>query len=236
MKPRIAPLLVLFAILFVSTTHAQDTVRITGYTPGSRANAVPAVKQALALCKTKGSAVLVFAPGRYDFWPQDSDEKLYYESNTDVIPLRTCPILLHGQHNLTINGMGAEFVFHGIVQPFTIDSSDNITIKNISVDWDIPLTAQGQVMDVNSNYIDIAINTKESPYTIENGKLVFMGEGWKSAFWDAMEFEKDTHLIAFNTADECLGSGWDKYKATELKHGLVRLSYAFKRLPPRAIF
>lgn len=229
---------ILFAIiyLFVTNAHTQDTVRITGYQPGSRANAVLAVKQALAICKTKAHPVLLFALGRYDFWPQYSDEIQYYESNTDVIPLRTCPILLQGQHNLTIDGMGAEFVFHGRVQPFTIDSSDGITIKNISVDWDLPLTAQAQVMDVNANYIDIAINTSESPYVIENGKLVFVGEGWKSAMWDAMEFEKNTHLIAPNTADECLGSGWDKYTAAALHDGLVRLSYAFKRLPAKGNF
>ncbi|MES1250338.1 MAG: alpha-1,3-galactosidase B, partial [Chitinophaga rupis] len=66
--------------------YAQDTIRITdlGYRPNSRANAVAIVKQALVLCKTKTNPVLVFAPGRYDFWPQYSDEKLYYESNTDV--------------------------------------------------------------------------------------------------------------------------------------------------------
>lgn len=225
------------AILFVSS-YAQDTIRITdfGCQPGSRSNAVAAVKQALALCKTKTNPVLVFPKGRYDFWPQYSDEKKYYESNTDVIPLRRCPIMLYLQHNLTIDGSGAEFVFHDRVQPFTIDSSENITLKDISVDWDIPLTAQAQVMEVNEKYLDVAINTKESPYIIENSKLVFVGEGWKSAWWDAMEFDKDTKLIVPNTADNCLGDGFNNYKAQELQYGLVRFVYPFKRKPAKGNF
>ena len=213
--------------------HAQDTVRVTdfGYQPNSRVNAVAYVKQALAACKTKAHPVLVFAPGRYDFWPQYSDERQYFESNTDVIPLRRCPILILQQQNLTIDGQGSDFIYHDREQPFTIDSSMGVTLKNVNIDWDIPLTAQAEVVEATGSYIDLAINTAESPYVIENGKVVFTGEGWKSQWWDAMEFDGTTHLIVPNTADGCLGDGFDGYTAVKLNNGLVRLKYAFKRLP-----
>jgi hypothetical protein len=68
------------------------------------------------------------------------------------------------------------------MQPFTIDSSNNIHIKNVNIDWDIPMTAQAQVMTVTNDYIDLKINVDESPYIIENDKLVFTGEGWKAVF------------------------------------------------------
>ena len=94
------------------------------------------------------------------------------------------------------------------------------------------MTAQAQVLQVTSDYIDLQINAYESPYIIENGKLTFVGEGWKSPFWDAMEFEKDSKLIVPRTGDEgCLGDGFSNYKASEIAKGVVRLNYAFKRKP-----
>ncbi len=215
---------------------AQDTVNVAavGYIPGSRNNAVPFVQKAIAACKASNSKVLIFPKGRYDFWPEYTTKKNYFESNTDVIPLRRCPILFEQMKNLTIDCQGADFVFHDHMQPFTIDGCENITIRNVSIDWDIPMTAQAQVMAVTSNYIDLAINVTESPYIIENGKLVFVGEGWKSQLWDwgAMEFDAATKLIVQGTGDEsCFGADFDKYVATDVHYGLVRLNYNFKRKP-----
>src|SRR6186713_2920023 len=125
----------LFLLAQIKTCLAQDTVRITdfGYVPGSRANAVPYVLKALNDCRTKNNPVLIFPNGRYDFWPQHVTEKLYYESNTDVIPLRRCPILIEGFNKLEINCNNADLIFHDRTQPFTIDSSDNIIIRNVNI-------------------------------------------------------------------------------------------------------
>jgi hypothetical protein len=213
-------------------TRAQDTASIKefGYVPNSRINAVPFVKKALQACRDKKIAVLVFPKGRYDFWPQYSEEKLYYESNTDVIPLRRCPIFIEGFKDFTIDGMQSDFIYHDRMQPITIDSGTNIIIKNINIDWDVPMTAQGQIMAVADNYIDIAIN-EESPYEIENGKIFFLGEGWKSELTDIMEFDKTTTFIASGCGDGCLGNGFYSYNANEINRGLVRINYKIERKP-----
>jgi hypothetical protein len=228
-------LTILFFLLCL-TSEGQDTVRISdfGLKPDTRANSVQYVQKALEFCKTKKNPVLVFPKGRYDFWPQYAIEKLYYESNTDVIPLRRCAILIEKMQDLTIDCMGSDFVYHDRIQPFTIENSRGIVIKNVSIDWDIPLTAQAEIMDVSDTFIDIAINVLESPYAIEKDKLVFLGEGWKSRWNGVMEFDRDTKLVSPGTGDAgCLGSGYQNYKALELKYGLVRLNYAFKRKPAK---
>lgn len=215
--------------------RAQDTVSLAsfGYAPGSRVNAVPYVAKAIEACRKKSSTVLVFPKGRYDFWPQYVAEKQYYESNTDVIPLRKCPILLEGINNCIVDFSGAELVFHDKMQPITIDHCNNIQIKNCSIDWDIPLTAEAQVIAVTDDYIDISIDVLQFPYVIEKGKLFFVGEGWKSQLWDwgVMEFEKDTKFIAAKTGDESALGDYSKYVATDLQYGLVRLSNHFTRKP-----
>jgi len=61
---------------------------------------------------------------------------------------------------------------------------------------------------------------------------VFEGEGWKSDWWGTMEFDREKRTVAFKTGDwGCLGNGWRDYRAEEVAPGLVRLHYAFKRLP-----
>jgi hypothetical protein len=224
------PMFFFFFMYCISGAKAQDTVSIRefGYVPNSRVNAVPFIKKALEACRNKENALLVFPKGRYDFWPQYCEEKLYYESNTDVIPLRRCPVLIEDFKNLTIDGMGSDFIYHDRMQPITIDSSQNITIRNINIDWDTPMMAQGKIVAVGDDYIDVAINP-ESPYEIENGKIFFLGEGWKSELWDAMEFDKETKFIAQGCGDGCLSNGFYSYKAKEISSGLVRINYQIGR-------
>ena len=232
MKYKLVFVLSLMSISIIC--FAQDTVRVAdyGYIPGSRLNAVPYVIKALNDCKTKNNPVLIFQNGRYDFWPQYVPEKLYYESNTDAIPLRRCPILIEGFNKLEINCNNADLIFHDRMQPFTIDSSRNITIRNLNIDWDIPLTAQAEIVDVTNDYVDLAINAFESPYIVEKDKLVFVGEGWKSLLSGVMEFDKDTKLVTPQTGDAgCMGENFSSYKASELKKGLVRLQYTGSNKP-----
>jgi hypothetical protein len=230
---------IIFCLFSNASAFSQDTINVSnfGLKPDTRENAVNIVQQALDVCRTKANPVLVFPSGRYDFWPQWAIEKLYYESNTDVIPLRRCAILIEGMKNLTIECSGSEFIYHDRIQPFTIDNSGNITIKNVSIDWDIPLTAQGEIIEVTDNYIDLSINIMESPFVLEDNKLVFVGEGWKSKWNGVMEFERDTKLVAPGTGDSgCLGGGWNNYKAKEISQGVVRLNYQFKRKPAKGNF
>jgi hypothetical protein len=219
-----------------NSTSLPDTVRVTdfGLNPGTRENAVAYVRKALEECRGKANPLLIFPKGRYDFWPQDATEKMYYESNSDVIPLRRCAILIQDMQNLIVDCGGSDFVFHDRIQPFTVDHSSNITIKNVSIDWDIPLTAQAEISDVTDNYVDISINVLESPYIIEDDKLVFVGEGWKSRWNGVMEFDRESRIVSPQTGDPgCLGRNWQDYKAQELSYGRVRLNKNFARKPAK---
>ncbi|MCK5000946.1 MAG: hypothetical protein KAS23_15495, partial [Anaerohalosphaera sp.] len=211
-------------------------IDITGFgvQPDSGKDAVAAVKQALAKAREFGKqnkeVHLVFPKGRYDFFPDSSEKRKYYESNSYQIDFRTCPIIIEETANLVFDGNGSEFVFHGPMRTVTIDNSENITLKNFSVDWDIPLTAQSQVMEVTDDYIDIRI-ADESPYIIENGKIFFTGKGWKSGWWATIEFEKHSHLVPQGSGDGCMGGNWRDYRAEEIKPRLIRLHNKFKRTP-----
>ncbi|HBB90433.1 MAG TPA: alpha-1,3-galactosidase B [Bacteroidales bacterium] len=239
------PLLYLSSFLFLLSFSyrlysfalvSPDTLNITtfGLHPDSRINAVPYVQKALDACRDKPGSVIFFPKGRYDFWPHQCLEKVYYESNTTDNNPRRCAILIEGLSGITVDCGESDFIFHDRMQPFTVDKSSDILIKGVSVDWDIPLTSEAEVIAVAPDYIDIRIDKVESPYVIEKGKLVFVGEGWKSEWWGTMEFTRENRTVAYTTGDRgCLGNGWRNYSAEEMKPGLVRLNYAFKRLPER---
>jgi hypothetical protein len=219
---------------FALSASSPDTVKITtlGLSPDSRVNAVPFVQKALKACAGKPGSVIVFPKGRYDFWPHQCIEKVYYESNTTVNNPRRCAILIEGLNGVTIDCGGSDFVFHDRMQPFTVDNSTDILIRNVSIDWDIPLTAEAKVVETAPDHMTLRIDPVESPYVIEKGKIVFVGEGWKSEWWGSMEFTGDKRTVAYKTGDwGCLGANWRNYQAQELSPGLVKLNYAFKRLP-----
>jgi hypothetical protein len=211
----------------------RDTIRITDFDarPGSRENIVPAVRKALEECRKLNNPVLFFPEGRYDFWPQHCTERVYYESNTQDINPKRLAVLIEGIEGLTVDGGGSQFIFHDRMQPFTIDNGRDIFLKNFSVDWDIPLTAQSKITAVTDEYVEIHINKVESPYIIEEGKLFFVGEGWKSPWWGVMEFTGDTRIVVPQTGGSCFGNKWENYRATEVEEGIVRLHYQFTRKP-----
>ena len=124
-------------------SNDYDTVRISGF--GVEANSrqnVAAVNNALEEARKHDNPLLVFDSGRYDFWPQHAIEKIYFESNTTDINPKRLGIFVEQFAKLTIDGNGAEFIFHDRMQPVTVDHSENIEIRNFTIDWDIPLTAQ----------------------------------------------------------------------------------------------
>ena len=235
MKNLLSISFLLFCFTAFSQTPHHDTIRISdfGLQPGTRENAVPYIQKALLACQNATHPIILFQKGRYDFWPHHCIERVYYEANIRNNNPKRLAILVENLNGLTIDGNMSDFVFHDRMQPLTIDNSQNIIVKNFTVDWDIPLQAQASILSVTDEYIDISINVHESPYIIENGKLFFVGEGWKSC-WNkrTMEYEKESLLIAPMTGDTpCLGNGWHNYRAEELSYGIVRLVYPFTRKP-----
>lgn len=212
------------ALLFCTTSISANkiiSVADFGLKPDSRINAVPFVQKAIDACKKNPGSTLVFPKGRYDFWAQHAIEKEYHETNTYDVNPKILAVLLDEVNDLTIDGNGSEFIMHGRMQPFTLDYCQNVTLKNFTVDWDIPLTAQGTVIESTPDFMEIEIDACQYPYIIENKRLTFVGEGWKSSVWSIMQFDPETHFVLPNTGDNL---GWRGYDAMEVSRGRVRLS------------
>lgn len=192
-----------------------------GLFPDSRHNATPYVQKALEVCRKNPGSILKFPKGRYDFWAAHAVEREYFETNTYDNNPKTLAILLDEMQDVTIDGGNSEFIMHGRMQPVTLHRCKNISLRNFSIDWEIPLTAQGKVLKKLPDGMEVEIDTRQYPYIIENNTLYFVGEGWKSSFWSIMQFDPQTHFVSYNTGDNI---GWRAYKTIEVKPGVVRIS------------
>ena len=134
-------------------------------------DATPGVRAILDRCREEGIHRLKIAPGRYDFWPDWAVEKYLFVSNNGE-GLKRIAFPLVGFDGLEIDGSGATFVFHGFLVPFLVESSHNVRIKNLSIDFARPFHSEGKVLAATPESVDVEIS-EEFPYSIRNGMLVF---------------------------------------------------------------
>lgn len=124
--------------------------------------------RALEACRKLDWSILVFPRGRYDFWPHGCIEKDCFESNTTDNHPKRLAIFSEGFNALTVDGAGSTFVFHDRMQPFTVDHSTNVAIRNCSIDWEVPLSAEAVVDAAREDYL-------ETDQDIDARRIAIMG-------------------------------------------------------------
>ncbi|MCK5172408.1 MAG: right-handed parallel beta-helix repeat-containing protein, partial [Planctomycetes bacterium] len=82
----------------------------------------------------ESDVTLVFPKGQYDLYPDNAVEIYRSVSNHDN-GLKRMAFPLFNHNNITIDGGGSLFMFHGRMVPFTLESVRGATLKNFSIDW-----------------------------------------------------------------------------------------------------
>jgi hypothetical protein len=211
----------LFSILLFSgtlsyiTVYAQKTIQITdfGAKPDSWSNAVPAIRKVLEVIKEQGNVTINFPKGRYDLWPSYSEDE----------PAATIGFEMKDIENVTIEGNGAELIYHGRMQIALIKSCENIVFQNFSVDWERPFNSQAEIVQVTEDFLDVWIDKAQYPYIIENDRIMFTGEGWKMPVVRVNLYDKDRKEIVPQTWDDPLKDIFMQ-PAKEMDKGIVRFS------------
>ena len=86
---------------------------------------------------------------------------------------------LCGLKNVTLDFDGAVITLHGKIQPFIIDNCENITIKNLTVQYERALFTELEVIKNNG----FELHTKvldDFPCRVENGYLIPYCKDWES--------------------------------------------------------
>lgn len=159
---------------------------------------------------------VTFHDERYDFYPVEQEEGV-----------RCAGMDLSGIDGLTIEGNGAEFIFHGKMGISLIRECSGITMKDFSMDWDRPIISQGEVLDVTDDYLDLSIDGREYPHYLTDGHLMFTGEGWESPIIPLFDTIYDSNGdVQYNTWDGTFGK--DLANAPVEKIGENRYRFHFQ--------
>lgn len=177
-----------------------------GLKADSKKNASPILRKVIAKIKTEYEAgdkiVLRFSAGRYDFYEAGADEREYYISNHDQSNPKRVGMALEDLSDFTLDGQGADFIFHGRMIPLSLLHSDNCTLKDFSVDFENPHIAQVEIIE-NSPENGITFKPASWVKCRINKDSVFenYGDGWQMQPGSGIAFEKKTKRLVYKTSD-----------------------------------
>lgn len=194
-------MIVLVAMVNTHISAQKIYLRDWGIKPGSGENIGPLLRKIMDKYRNRSGIELIFEPGRYDFRPVLKENNEYNTNGLEII----------GMRNFSVRGNGATFVYHGKMRPFLIKNSQGVNLEKFSIDWDRPLISQGEIVSITDDYLDLKIDTVQYPFTMDNGVLTFIGEGWKSQLSSAFHnlhtlYDRGRKEILYRTRDNPLGN------------------------------
>ena len=205
---KLLSVLSLSLVISCTTLSAQKVYEISafGLKANSSKNASPVLQKALAKIKAEykegEKVILRFPEGRYEFHEKGAAVREYYISNHDQTNPKKVGIALEDMKNLTLDGQGSEFVFHGRMLPVSLLRSENCLLKNFSIDFENPHIAQVKIVE---NDPQDGIVFEPAPwvdYRIAKDSIFeAYGEGWTMRHSWGIAFDGDTKHLVYNTSD-----------------------------------
>ncbi|MDO7173143.1 right-handed parallel beta-helix repeat-containing protein [Mariniflexile sp. AS56] len=184
-----------------------------------------------ALENVKDSDIkLVFEKGTYKFLPDYAMDKYCFITNHGN-GFKKIVFRFENFNAVEIEGNGSEFIFHGQVAPFQFENCKNISVKNLSIDWDIPFSFQGEVMAINEKegWRDIKPSTEGFSWTLNNGKLNFpnIDDFHFFELGSTLSFDKNTKAVAHGAWDLNSNPRW----VEKMPNGILRFHEPLKKYP-----
>lgn len=177
-----------------------------GLKADSKKNAAPLVQKMLdriqAEVTPEEEVIIRFEEGQYEFHEKGAATRTYYISNHDQTLPKKVGISLEGWKNLTLDGQGARFVFHGRMLPLSLLRSENCRLQNFSIDFATPHIAQVTVVE---NDPQKGITFEPAPwvnYRITKDSIFeTYGEGWTLQQGWGIAFDGKTRHVVYRTSD-----------------------------------
>ena len=112
---------------------------------------------------------LVIPQGKYDFYPDGCTQRYCYFSNNDE-GVKTIVFDLNDLADFTLDGSNSEFLFHGRISPIVATNCRNLTIKNITIDFEDSFVSDADLVKRADGIAWFKIFGKHS---VDGGKLHF---------------------------------------------------------------
>ncbi len=211
-------------ILLSGSIFAQKKVYASSYglIPDKMEDATPYLIQLFEAIKDEPKVDLIISAGTYHFYESGAVQKNYFESNTTNGKPKNLSVLMKNLKNISIEGNFATFMYHGKVQPITLENCQNIKIRNLFFDFATPTSAEAEVLDVTPTYFTIKIDKSQYPYSIKNKKITFNIGDHSNDPYAFIEFNTKYQIVEPNTGDR----GWGNTTVEEDSAGYLKIFYS----------
>ncbi|WP_010135920.1 right-handed parallel beta-helix repeat-containing protein [Ochrovirga pacifica] len=207
------------SLCLLFTIHQIQAKEIIEIHPSDDVTTV--VREAIANTKDK-DLKLVFSKGVYHFLPTYAQEKFCYITNHGN-GLKKIVFLFQDFNSVTLEGNNAEFIFRGQVAPFQFLNCKQISVKGITIDWDIPFSFQGDVTAVNKkeHWFEMKPYTKGYSWKLQRGRIIFpdIEHFYFASLGSTLAFDKATKQVAYGAFDMSLRPN----KVERKPNGILRI-------------
>lgn len=223
-------LIICFFLVVSASMQAQRVVDLAQYgiRPSKKvdysAKVMKVLSQIQAENKNNEALIISFPKGEYHFYHQKAIEKTYFVSNHDQPNPKKIGLALEAWNNLTIEGNGSSFIFHGPMLPVALIKSKNCTLRNFSIDFAEPTISQVEIIE-NKGEEGMVIKMQEGvKHDLKGGELNTYGEGWTRKPWVGNAFHPQTRHMVYKTSDVLFNTkgikaiGKNTYYTPNFKH------------------
>ena len=220
-------IVLLGVLIFASDSKAAELIEIKH----QNGDMTTLVRNSIANAKS-ADIKIVFEKGIYSFLPDFAISKYSYITNHGN-GLKRIVFLLEKFDSVEIEGNGAEFIFHGQIAPFQISECKKLSIRNLTIDWDIPFLFQGEVTAVNKmeNWFEIRPFTKGYSWKIENDQIKFPEIDGFSFFelGSTLAYDSKLKRVAYGALDMTMRPRW----VEKMPNGILRIHEKIKNYFPK---
>lgn len=181
-----------------------------GVIPNTSKDMGPFLNDLIQEASKFSQVTIEFQEGSYDFWPEHSPKRDYFISNTSSeiecpSKTKTIALLLEDLEDVTIDGNGALFIIHGKMINFAFVNCTNITMQNISFDYERATMSELKLEAVSSNSITASINPS-STFRITENHIEFYGDNWTLKKHHTIAVDPDLSAYYYSSFDPLLKS------------------------------
>ena len=213
----------LFVLLLAWVQVNAQVIDVTkfGVNPNDFSDATIGVKKAIEACGKQNGSVLSFPKGRYDFWPDNATETHYYISNTSSevefpVKKQKVGLYLKGLKNVTIEGNGAVFVFHGKMISWVLEECSDIKIQNLAINYERPGMSEMTLKEVSDTSVIASIHP-DSKFSIIDQHLEWYGEKWVTKNYHAVLVRPEKGMLLYSSWNPFLKSKAEKIAPLTVK-------------------
>lgn len=130
-----------------------------------------------ALRQMQPGDTLHFPKGEYHFYKDYCQSLVVHTSNTDSFqrPKKTFGILLQDKKQLTLDGDGSVFVFHGNISALGVLRCRQITLRNFTIRYACPTNVELEVTAKQGHTVSYRV-PENQPFYMDGGSVVFFNK------------------------------------------------------------